>query len=283
MTISALLITLTICSAVYAVDRMSSSISDTNSDFHMVNDWSLGPPPGKTGAPGENTCTDCHNGNILSAIGVVTFSFSDTNNYYLPGNTYTIVVSVPSSDTTTGFQMTARSSANLTAGSFIPGLNSTTQQQGGLEYINHSASIGINSWSFQWQAPATDIGDVIFHYAANRANGDTQNTGDQIFLGDAFVGSGVSIGIEEDNKEEIKFAYNPSLRLLSISQNQQLSVNTVILIQDMQGELLINQPVKFLSNSQTVHQLQVPSSISGGIYVVSLLVGNKITSKKILF
>jgi hypothetical protein len=283
MTIATVIGTLALCSAIYAVDQISTKGLGTDYDIHMLNEWSLGPPAGKTGAPGENTCTDCHSGNILSAIGVVTFSFSDTNNYYLPGNVYTIGVSVPSSDTTTGFQMTARSSANLTAGSFIPGLNSTTQQQGGLEYINHSASIGINSWSFQWQAPATDIGDVIFHYAVNKANGDTQNTGDQIFLGDAFVGSGVSIGIDDSNNDEVDIRYNPNGRMLSVSFNQKDSSKAIVLIQDMRGNLIVNQPIESLSNSQSVHQLQMPASLSSGIYVVSLMVGNDLTSKKMFF
>src|SRR4051812_10121211 len=68
--------------------------------------FSEGPPPGFTGAPGEQTCTSCHFGPLTGG----TFTIMQVPPNYTPGQTYQIVVRHVNSNTSQhrwGFQMTA--------------------------------------------------------------------------------------------------------------------------------------------------------------------------------
>jgi hypothetical protein len=58
---------------------------------------------------------------------------------------------------------------------------------GNRQYIEHgiestfAGQTGGASWTFNWTAPAGDIGPVIFYAAGNQANNDGTNNGDQIY------------------------------------------------------------------------------------------------------
>jgi hypothetical protein len=57
-----------------------------------------------------------------------------------------------------------------------------TQISGGRTYINHTFSgTSTNSWTFDWTASNSDIGDIIIYVAGNVADGNSQNSGDRIF------------------------------------------------------------------------------------------------------
>ena len=68
--------------------------------------YSFGPPDGRTGAPNENTCTECHSGNSLNAAGgSLVLTVPKT---YEPGEVYDIVVKLSrNGQRRWGFQMTA--------------------------------------------------------------------------------------------------------------------------------------------------------------------------------
>src|SRR5690242_2933290 len=79
-----------------------------------VESFSTGPPGGYTGAPGEQTCTACHQQNFGS--GQFTITAPQT---YIPGHTYQIVVRHQTLDSTRlrwGFEMTALDGTNAAAG-----------------------------------------------------------------------------------------------------------------------------------------------------------------------
>ena len=149
-----------------------------------VEAFSDGPPPGHTGAPGEQTCTNCHFG--LTEGGQ--FSIAPPANY-IPGATYQIVVRHINPDTTRrrwGFQLTALAGTTM-AGSFTS-IDGNTQTVGGVgrDYIEHTqpgtfdGTLGGATWGFNWTAPATNVGPVTFYAAGNQANGDGTSTGDRI-------------------------------------------------------------------------------------------------------
>ena len=167
-----------------------------------VSAFAEGPNPGHTGAPSELTCatTGCHPGPPNSGPGQFTIEGPSS---YSPGETYTITVRHSTTDGSRrrwGFQLTALDSSENKAGS-LQITSSTTQiltggPDGNREYIEHSFTGTFQgqqngaSWSFNWTAPDTDIGPVVFYAAGNQANNDGSNSGDQIYTARASLFSG---------------------------------------------------------------------------------------------
>lgn len=151
-----------------------------------------GPPTGRTGAPGESTCTSCH-----SASGQTgQFSIAPPSNY-VPGQTYTVQVQNTTTDNSRaswGFELTSLTSSNSAAGTFA---NTTTftrvRAANGRNYIEQTTAgtfpgqTGGSTWTFNWTAPATDVGPITFYAAGLQANNDGDDTGDQTYTRSAVV------------------------------------------------------------------------------------------------
>jgi FG-GAP-like repeat/Reeler domain/FG-GAP repeat len=158
-----------------------------------------GPPAARTSAPGELNCTDCHN----AATGAGQFMITAPTTY-TPGQTYSIQVRHTTSDTTRkrwGFEMTSLGTGGM-AGSFT-NVNATTQLKSsasnGRTYIEHTTAgnyqnqTGGAVWSFNWTAPATNVGAVTFYAAGIQANNDGSESGDQTYLKTAIIQPAVTV------------------------------------------------------------------------------------------
>jgi hypothetical protein len=154
--------------------------------IEKVRSLSDGPPAGRTGAPGESNCIECHE----SLGGLGTFEIIAPQSY-LPGQTYQIQVRHLSADETRrrwGFELTALAGTSA-AGTFqnLSGLTQTITESGRF-YIEHTSQgtflnqSGGAIWTFNWIAPASNLGPVRFYAAGNQANGDFTTLGDNIFL-----------------------------------------------------------------------------------------------------
>lgn len=150
--------------------------------------------PARTGGFGEMTCHQCHSQNPLNdPSGRVTLSGVPTT--YAPGERYMITVAVAHPQLVrAGFQMSARfetgDSAGRNAGMFTPSdhVTEAVPDDGGrITYIQHSpegADVrepGTGRWTFEWTAPSPSAGAIVFHLAANAANGDGLSRGDFVF------------------------------------------------------------------------------------------------------
>lgn len=169
-----------------------------------------GPPAGRTGLMADtfsggagSTCAGCHrnpdggtNPNIDS-LGKLTITASP----YSPGARQKITVKLEHpSAMRWGFSLTARLDSDQTkaAGSFIGnetvlvrcGTTGTLKENtcnGAIEFVNHTADstnagqAGSNTWEFEWQAPESLVGKVIFAAAGNAANNSRSNAGDFIY------------------------------------------------------------------------------------------------------
>ena len=167
-------------------------LSSTTS-VQKVGAFSSGPPPGYTGAPGEEptACAECH---VAQDVGTGHFTITAPATY-VPGQTYQITVTHTDTDPTRmrwGFELTALDTSDEKAGE-LQSTNGTTQvisnsgPGGTRQYIEHT-SIGTfagqqngASWTFNWTAPPTDIGFVTFYAAGNQANNDGNSSGDHIY------------------------------------------------------------------------------------------------------
>ena len=161
-----------------------------NSLLPKVGSSSAGPPVSFSGAPGESTCTSCHTQNV----GTGTFTITAPPNY-VPGQTYQMTVQHSTADATRlrwGFQMTALDGTNNAAGTFTSTDGFTYTDFGNLRFYVAQTQTGTfagtgsgASWTFDWTAPATDVGPVTFYAAGNQANNNNGRLGDQIYTATA--------------------------------------------------------------------------------------------------
>ena len=136
------------------------------------------PQASKTGAPGENNCTQCHSGTVNSGSGDATLVLGASQTTYTPGTTYPVTVTV--TDATMlrfGFQVTALvGGAGATVGTFaVTNTINTATQSGTVSgssrtYISHKTANSNATWTFNWTAPATNVGTITFYLAGNATN-----------------------------------------------------------------------------------------------------------------
>jgi hypothetical protein len=182
------LLTFLILSALIALAFVSSSKTIT-----VGRAYAEGPPGGFTHAPGETDCTQCHVGHGIDT-GPGHFTIQAPSNY-VPGQSYQITVTHTTTDQSRkrwGFQLTALTVGLAQAGD-LQASDSTAQILDGQgpgfsrQYIEHTLNgtfagqSGGAHWTFNWTAPSSDVGTVIFYAAGNQANNDGNFTGDQIY------------------------------------------------------------------------------------------------------
>ena len=147
---------------------------------------------GNTGAPCDDSrvCASCHSG---GNYGTTTMDFqiidpvsSTPISAYMPGMTYTISLTViPGQGTPVGYgcQLTAVLPDNLQAGTFQnPAANTQIGNAattcGNRDYVEHNGTSPTPTFTAEWVAPPTGLGDVTFYYVGNCVNGFQGSTGD---------------------------------------------------------------------------------------------------------
>lgn len=165
--------------------------------------FSSNPPNGRTGAPGETTCTACHNTFPLnSGSGEITLAGFPAE--YNPGEEYDVTVTLADPDASRwGFSLTVLDGANDSAGEITVTDGGTQFSDAGSRwYVKHNGSgtypgtTGSASWNFTWTAPVEDTGDLVMYVTGNGANNNGNTSGDRIYA-DSFAAAeltGVSVG-----------------------------------------------------------------------------------------
>lgn len=145
------------------------------------------PPNGKTGAPFDGTCTECHGGTNPGGFDG-TVDISGLPSTIEPNTTYPIVLTMtPTAGTPVkgGFQLVVVDGNNANAGN-LASINAQTGTEflGGREYIEHRNGKlfggGSVSWDFNWTSPATAAGNTIkVYFIGNFTNNNNSDTGDK--------------------------------------------------------------------------------------------------------
>ncbi len=150
------------------------------------------PPLAHTGGWGEPTCRACHSDSELNSPDV-RLDVDGFPEQYIPGQTYTIVISIAGAgQISAGFQASTRyadgPSTGLQAGR-LEGLNDRvrirTDTIALVQYAHHTEAgaqlVGEErgAWTILWRAPEVEQ-DVLLNVAANSANGDDSPIGDLI-------------------------------------------------------------------------------------------------------
>jgi len=147
---------------------------------------------GNTGAPGETTCGQCHNGgNYSASVTVQMFAQGATvpTTQFFPGNTYTVKVTVNNAMGNPfgyGFQFTALTDAESAPISGYSSLASNVKQKTitvvnaftGRTYLEHNGVTSNNLFQFNWTAPANLNEPITFFASGNVVNGTGSTAGD---------------------------------------------------------------------------------------------------------
>jgi hypothetical protein len=163
---------------------------------------SFGAIAARTGGFGEMTCHQCHWDNELNeSPGLI--RLTGIPKTYTPRQQYLITVALSRPGLARGgFQVAAREDVTRTnvsrnAGSLraIDGLTELIRDDATqVTYLQHTKvgtearTSGEAEWTFAWTAP--DSGPVVFHVAANAANGDDSALGDFIYTTEARTSHG---------------------------------------------------------------------------------------------
>ena len=143
------------------------------------------PPNGRTGAPFDGSCNNCHSGGgTLNGTVEVTGLPAEIE----PSTTYPLTITMTptgGNPIRAGYQLVVVDGNNANAGDLAT-INSQSgvEFSGGREYIEQRSPKTFTggapvSWSFNWTSPATANGNTIkFYYTGNFANGNGGTSGD---------------------------------------------------------------------------------------------------------
>lgn len=187
-----------------------------------------GPSAAAAGSPreGGNNCTVCHMGTANSGGGSLSFSGIEG---YAPGQTYTITVNVnDETSTKRGFQAIILNDNNEPAGTLKPLTGNELFSSAGNSYVQHASPNSNGAFTFEWQAPATNQGELTMYASGNASNGDKSVSGDKIYTNSMKLSALTSL--EQAPSAALVSLYpNPSTGHVLLNLSQMLDVRIVTL------------------------------------------------------
>lgn len=250
---------------------------------------------GKTGSPGETDCTSCHAGTVNSGGGSVVISSPTLTGWaYSPNQTYQINVTVSQmSIPLFGLGFEALDAAGANAGTLV--ITNTTETQIKTATIATNVRNNIvdktdagltpnsHTYSFDWIAPATNIGNVTFYVAGCACDNNGGTSGDFTYTTSQIVT--FATGINESVNEKFEFTVYPNpatekttLRYL-LKENSNVSFELV----SVTGKIIFENFITNESAGVEEHSLLL-NTISSGLYFVNLNInGIKYTKKVFVF
>jgi len=261
---------------------------DLQQGFHKAPLNSNGSPTGRTGAPGESTCTSCHSGTAQNGATENVFVISDGANpvtAYTPGTTYTVSLGMASNPAKKGFQSTALSPQNTMAGTFASAATTTISTGNNRQYANHRASSNTSStaaWTWSWTAPSTNVGNVTFYVASNKANGNNNDNGDVIYLSQHVIEPVNTANITENEVVKPKLWLNQQTKELNLKVSANKPEKVHLNLVDLSGKSVFSRDMGWTNVGNNNLSIQLPESLPKGMYVAHVFVNNTPISKKIV-
>lgn len=261
-----------------------------------------GSHPGSTGAPPENiTCAqpNCHSPALVSYNDTIVnkLIFPTSNNTYIPGVTYKITLQVKNPGISRfGFEILALQYAtNTNIGEFsIIDSNRTHLIGRSIDNddrtsVTHSTdgtpaiTLGFNEWSFNWTAPSTNEGNVIFYYCTNSTNNNNSELGDAIYTSTFMIEPDLSNSIAKyiDDKNIIVF-FDPKTEQFMINYNLISDEKVTIHINDNLGRTIYQENNLSKIKGAQNDKIAIGKNLSKGLYIINIMVGNAKVSKKVV-
>ncbi|GEM_PF-805709 len=239
--------------------------------------FSSNPPNGRTGAPGDGLCSDCHNqSNPLGLDGELSMTGFPT--VINPGETYSISVVVRNNNglaQRNGFQAVILDGDNNNIGDITTtGGNPTTETDSGTgrEYVEHRPAIDFANnevnWTFNWAAPDGMVGeDVTLYIASIVGNGSNGNSND-LFIQDNFTATIENTVSTNDLAAIAKIDVfpNPAKEFFTLQLEGPVSETVNIRLMSATGQMVYSQIDLSLASRTEIPVADLPS----GIYFLQL-------------
>jgi type IX secretion system substrate protein/Reeler domain-containing protein len=245
--------------------------------------FSSGPSDGLTGSPGDsgNSCIICHDnlGNYNTAVNITTNI--PTGGYAL-GTKYQITVTQTSTGAADhGFEITAENSVASKVGVFSITDAVNTQSDILGHFVKHTLAghegPGSGTWSFDWTAPASDVGTITFYVASVAGNdsssGGTTTVNTEVVFNTLTIG-GV-LAVNDARLLQFSMYPNPSDSYVNLQLPSGTNKANVKIF-DYLGKTLIQKNLNNTNNNLDV------SNLSAGIYFVRIQSDTKVGTKKLI-
>lgn len=250
---------------------------------------------GRTGSPSETTCNACHTGNPLNdPSGSITFSAPMlTGMQYMCGQTYTINITVAKTGVNLfGFACEALTSTGANGGSLVITDAVTTitksatiagnSRKSVVHKLNGGATANTHTFTFNWTAPTTNVGNITFYFAGNAANANGTTSGDFIYKASQVV-TAPPVGITENSASafELSVFPNPTKEFATITYTLEEESKVDAKLISITGQ----EVSRFFSEEETPgkHEQKLSlGSIPNGMYLVALNVNGKQSFKKLI-
>jgi hypothetical protein len=285
-----------------AAGFISFSVSNNDSPHSALK--SMGGPPYNTNAPGEKTCSGvegaspCHSGGIPDNSGPASVSIiSSGGMMYVPGQTYTITPTIThASRTRFGFQLTVlRTSNNANAGDIqITDTTNTWSQfptYGSYqtrEYALHKKpgtyfSSTTGSWSFKWQAPATNVGNIKMYACFNAANNNNTETGDECYFTTLTLTPSMT-GLNEPKNlsAEINIFPNPAEEYFNLEIDADQSGDITVELYSLEGKKVQDLFRKNIVGGKLSENIYLDNRIQPGVYFIKTSLADRVSLKKLV-
>jgi len=246
------------------------------------------PPTGRTGAPNETKCNSCHNGITNSGNGSVVASFSDPSGKYIPGQTYQLTFTVIQSGTTRfGFEATALKSGNTQAGIFTVVNSSTTsiQSASGRQYVGHknaNANSNVSTWTVNWQAPTSNVGNVTVYATGVASNANGQDTGDNNYSTSIVIPCswGLSVTPVDPVFADLNIVQTSATSLQLICNSTEKEKMNLQMF-NLAGQQINQWQIESHGQGEFNETLSI-SSVEHGVYLFLVQIGNSSLVKKVI-
>lgn len=257
-----------------------------------------GPQVGNTGAPGELTCAQsgCHNTYAVNtSTGKVSIIVGAGQSTYSPGVTYPVTVKIDYIGRVRfGFQLVALNSSDNTNAGKVTSLDGSTQVQSGLisnstrNYISHTESgslsptSGTIQFTFNWQAPLTDAGNITLYAVGNATNNNNNALFDYIYTTQTSLSPILTSIYNDESSKSSRITFNnPVTETLIINNNILIGSKFQYSLYDANGNLIqILENQVSLSNTNTnVFNLE---GLKRGLYLLKYNLGEEWKSEKLI-
>ncbi|HJW30646.1 MAG TPA: choice-of-anchor V domain-containing protein [Saprospiraceae bacterium] len=243
------------------------------SAFLLIS-YSIDPPNGKTGAPGESNCAECHKPQSQTIGGTISIEgFPET---ITPDETYDLTVvnrNTIGDAVRGGFQMTVLGPLNTKAGELsspLPANGCTIQSSGGRQYFEHHPAAvypdsNVVKWYVKWKASSLPAsGKVTAYVAGNITNGNFQSSGDHVVTATA-SGNIILAAIPEIAASPLVLYPNPGQDEIHISFENAGRPDGRCYFYNSNGQLVASDPL----NQGLVNV----TSLTAGLYWIKIVSG----------
>jgi hypothetical protein len=242
---------------------------------------------GRTGSPGETTCSVCHGGGGGTTNVLISGSPVFVSNQYIPGQTYTVTVNVTNNSFTKfGFNAEILNASNANAGNIttaLAGVQIVNVTRKNVTQTTAKTGTGSAIFQFTWVAPLT--GTATIYAAGNAVDGTGGTSGDATGAATLILTPDLSAGINETTISGISGLNvypNPIKSEFKISYNLIENSNVKAALYNLQGQELMEITNENQISGAHLLEASLPSDLAKGVYFVKLSVNGKQAAQRLI-